>query len=375
MHVLQLTLLYVNTAGQNEKSAQGGSSDLSGLQALTDLLTSLFVDPSTSLPLPNALDNESLTYFRNTLLVSIANLRSSSKQPLTSVATQLLSFFENNANENKAFDDSHYKAVLLYCLSKVKFFKEIKNWSKLLNKITDNAKFVLSADQSQAWTLYRLSKSTSPTLGGGGILSAAAIHCIAEMEVERLMMVSASPSMYEEFFRQGAPSLLAYETYFRQYSQSGINITPSLVRSAALEAFVRVSWVKQFLSPLTIPADFSALAIDAVCDVISKDTSLQVRQNAALTLLHVIQYRPSRVVLSGLSFGEPLAVLGLGDMHAYTLLNTSGNLRFKHHKGVMNPNVPTEVFQRSIRRLWNTITGESSGDQVNDIIFCLTENY
>jgi hypothetical protein len=235
----------------------------------------------------------------------------------------------------------------------------MKNARRIIKKILELACAVSDADQAAAWTQYRLGKSSHPHLPGGGCLSANVINCVAEMEVQELLLCAN-----DEAFDMEAKSPIDYEKYFRSYSSVSSVVTPPLVRSAALEAFIRVLWCKQHLSRLKeIPtADYSSRAVNAICDVINLDQNLQVRQSAALALQYVVQYRPPRAAASGLSFGEYMSTLDLPDPRGFCQLLHAPRLA-KQYKDIATATDCGEPFKAALMRLWSLIVSGPTHDQ------------
>jgi hypothetical protein len=334
-----------------------------GRTALINFIGTVFLDPETNRPNRNVFDDESLTYFRNILLLSLASIQTKGTQTPQMIIKHLLNFYDNNNNtpvegdeKSRVYDDAHYRAVLLMCLSKIKFSSGMKNLNSYISKLYKTARSVVDAEEAHAWTELRLDNSITARLPAGGILSASAISCLAEMEIQELLVgVPDIPA----YFKSGDPSAFEYDSYFRSSSS---RITPPLVRSAALEGFVRVMWCKQYQSRLAPECidEFASKAIEAVCDVVSSDINAAVRSNAAMALLHVVQHRPPRVAAAALSLGEHLSSIDAADPGAYTNVYSSGKY-CKPFKEIMTRNSP--VFQRSLQRLWNLIALGLAHDQ------------
>ena len=373
--------LSIVLTGQLERGAklEGDEDDWIGRTVLLQMLSGMFADADTKLPLRNALDNETHTLLRDALLVGLSQLQSRAGQTPPVVVKHLLSFFDNNDNSAEedrhgmgapSLDDSRYKALLLNCLSRIRFFSAMKNAKRIVRKIIDSARLLLEAEQSNAWTLYRLSKAASPSLPAGGILSAAALSCVAELEVQELLAGLVDLNAY---FRSPPKPYVDYRYYF---TASASAVTPPLVRSAALEAFVRVMWCKELVhrrhrgEPASDPpgsagrGEYAAAAIDAVCSVIATDCNATVRRDAATSLLFVAQYRPPRVAVSGACLGEPLLALEAPDPGAYCDTYRLGRL-FKVYKDVMDGSAgASAAFTASLWRLWGLIASGAAHDQV-----------
>ena len=343
-----------------------------GRSALIEALTSIFIDPETNLPFRCQYDNESLTFFRNILLLSLASIQSRRGQTPLVVIKHLLHFYDNidtgpvqDTNTKFELDGSHYKSVLLYCLCKIKFYPNMKNWNRILKRILEMSVFDLDTDQAAAWTLFRLSKTSSPSLPGGGCLSANAINCIAEMESQELIIGATEGNLDLSKYKNS----LCIREYFQEYCNVAKNITPPLVRAAALEGYIRVLWCKQIIAnhKKDWGANYASTAINAVCDVISFDDNQYVRHSAALSLLFTVQYRPPRVAASSLSFGEHLSCLDLGDPHGYTSIYSAGKL-FKSHKEVMTISSKSPEFQLSLKRLWGFLSTDLCDQCVRGVL-------
>ena len=368
------TLIDIFYAGQNEKGASLDSdkNEWLGRSALIEALTSIFTDPISKMPFRGQFDNESLTFFRNILLVSLASIQSRKGPTPLEVIEHIIYFFDNvdtgpiqdTTSNYFELDGGHYKAVLLYCLSKMKFSPKMKN-DVLLRKIIDSAGFELDNDQAAAWTKYRLNKTRSPNLPGRGCLSANAINCIAEMECQELI-VGASQGNYDV---DRLNKTIDFEDYFRDFSNVSTKITPPTVRAAALEGYIRVLWCKQIISNYkeNAAANYACTAINAVCDVITYDDNASVRHDAALSLLFTIQYRPPRVAAACLSFGEYLLSLDQNDPRAYASIYSLGKL-FKNHKGVMTATPKSPEFQKCLQRLYGLILCGPSDQSVRGVL-------
>ena len=143
------------------------SSSWSGLKTLINILTILFIDPITKLPLPNDFNNETSTYLRNSLLLSLSIIRAqNSYTPYDIIEILLLfasynnndSIYRSNQNEYRDgtnnndnnigmsnnntsrhhhhnIDDTHYKSILLLALSNVQF-ENISNVTSTTNTAT-----------------------------------------------------------------------------------------------------------------------------------------------------------------------------------------------------------------------------------------------
>lgn len=358
----------VSNVGHFEKGVKLDSdeSEWVGRRVLVDALNNMFADDITRLPLRNKFTNESLTFLRSALLIALSQLRAPRGQTSSIVVKHLLNFLDNNDNsaddEASVFDDSHHKAMLLNCISTLTVDAKMKNAKRIVKKIIESTKCMLDADQTNAWTLFHLKKTCHPSLPGGGLLTAAALTCIVEMEIQELLSQIIDVAAY---FKHGAKGAIELEPFFRSYCSIGRLVTPPLVRGAALEAYVRLMWCRQYRYCKTSEmADYSALAINAICDVILRDPNRSVRQNAAVTLLRVVQYRPPRVAMSGLAMGEFLSSLGASDPHLYASVYAVPRLH-KVHKDVMLVTVCSEAFRESLRRLWQLITQGCSHDQVS----------
>ena len=365
---------YAVHVGQNERGAslESGENEWRGRAALIEALTSVFRDPTSEKPFRSQYDNESLSFFRYILLLSLASIQSRKGQTPPVVIKHLLDFYDNidsgpiqDMSDNYELDGSHYRSVLLYCLSKIKLYPKMKNGNHILRRIMESAVFELDNDQAAAWTRYRLNKTGSPNLPGRGCLSANAINCISEMMCQELI-VGAKEGNFDVDRLKNSVNV---EDYFRTFNDVSIKITPPTVRAAALEGYIRVLWCKQIIANHTnnSAADYACVAINAVCDVIAFDDNASVRHDAALSLLFTIQYRPPRVVAACLSFGEYLLSLDHNDHRAYTGIYSMGRL-LKSHKEVMTSSPKTPHFQQCLQRIWRLISNEPCDQSVRGVL-------
>ena len=187
---------------QNERAPRQASPDASwpGLAVLLTALKDMFIDPDTSLPLPNDFTDEASTILRTSLLFAVSTIRSQNGFTPLAVSKTLLLFAEHNirlpptaphsqgaasasasADDEGAtpgdttdgataaggpstqtpglvYDDSHYKAALLLALSRVKVDNhhvyghystkgyKVDSPGYLLSKITAIARSFLQAE-------------------------------------------------------------------------------------------------------------------------------------------------------------------------------------------------------------------------------------
>ena len=319
-----------------------------GLRELLKIIESKYIE-SDGLPAVNDFLNEDYTLFRNVLLVSLSSIRTRSLKGAyggytpTEVIDILLLFAENNdngviindtslcedeANSNEklsndirdqyvrnpaskstkeaiTYDDSHYCALLLYCLSRIKFDNSSNNsnnnsnansnnssntnWISIARRIKQLALKFLVRDKTMAISEQRfmllenislaeyschvdnniLYNRSMSMLSAGGIVTIAALQCLCALD---LQTGGSFPS-----------ASIEYDSYVHN------NWWPYAVRIAALDCCVRLNFAR-YLYLLRTSAGGDVLripianAVGLVCDVIEKDPVKEV-QSAVIILL------------------------------------------------------------------------------------------
>ena len=317
------------------------SGSWQGLQELVLCVEFLFTDPDEildgmPLPLMNNFVEEGQTLLRNALLLALSTVRARNGGTPARVASTLLNFAENNDNspipdiaalieselpedgdvaENvddsgptksvsvplKSYDDSHYCAVLLLALSRVRVStvkaRDVGAWSlgadqgppgpEILLRIRAFALEMLDKDSTLASAREKIRRQKPPSsqlssslacaasysLSAGGILTTAALQCLCEMDI------------------QGAASIAkcneVHSVDYRRYLKP---TWPALVRRAALECCVRLEfarYVSNLRHNVTLGGEQgggTALdtvspvvrAVQLVCDVIEQDPNHEV---------------------------------------------------------------------------------------------------
>jgi hypothetical protein len=272
-----------------------------GVDLLVEHLHSLFADPTSAHPLPSDFSNESSTHLRNCMLVALSSVHAKSGHSPPLVATTLLKFacgaeIEETGNEPVAevqYDDSHYRAVLFYALSRVRFesLAPSRGLTHPIYEIVALAQTAVGVAFTRARAGARIKHirghlNALPALAGNGVEVAAAISCLVEMDIQavglyakgRAAMSSQAPTA------QNVPSLkdvdrngpsgkgpltgFNYVKYFlpaearllclidANLTQSGpihvpvkeqvlFHLCTPAVRAAAFEAFVRLCFAMQ----------------------------------------------------------------------------------------------------------------------------------
>lgn len=246
----------------------------------------------------------------------------------------------------------------------------------LLQRISRLAATFLRADIVYARGKARMSKSQNPqdacnaaVLSAGGIVTAAALSCLAEVDLQVIAAdatplsdsapssSTTSPSPYLHGY--GGISLIDYTEYFLPASQRDkvrtegnvsrwkaspiFPLCSPVVRTAALEAYVRICFAqylilvdkqrklasdpaqKPFLMKTNELSAFINSAVDAVLMVVNTDPQRATRRRAAITLLHAIQNAPSgQSAFAAYSLGEPWLCAGWADTDALLLQHPGG---------------------------------------------------
>jgi hypothetical protein len=324
----------------------------------------------TYLPVPNDFTDHTKTQIRSALLIALSTIRSGNGETPPEVIEELLHFAENNDNNNNtgeessatsadpsqatplAFDDGHYCAVLLFCLSKVSCNPSSPHSVQLLKRIIEASKYYLHRESiitaaqfyeeegnagagiSRARGYYKFGegfrhkKMSVKSAVGRGFVTAIALQCICRAEIQ------LDAAHYEPFnFRQyvttppvapqtGAENSKAKATE-HDPSFPAVPLVSGLVRASALDCLIRIAFAKHIARLLTNSSEVTsptsrrddqrsrptttadsgakkspspADAINLTLSVIVHDPSRQVRRDAALSLLYALQVRPSSIL-------------------------------------------------------------------------------
>lgn len=245
----------------------------------------------------------------------------------------------------------------------------------LLKRISRLAGTYLQADIVYARGKARMTKSQYPrdacniaVLSAGGIVTAAALTCLAEADLQVIAAdtaplgdsISSSSSSSSQFLHgYGGISGIDFTEYFLNASQRAkirpligksqrkaspvFPLCSPVVRVAALEAFVRICFAqylllvdkqkklaaeptkKTFSIKMNEISAFIAIALDAVLLVVNTDPQRICRRSAAITLLNAIQNAPAgQSAFAAYSLGEPWLCAGWADTDGLLLQHPGG---------------------------------------------------
>jgi hypothetical protein len=403
--VVRLEAVYALSEWQNAhapanprpRNDQSSSFAWAGLDILLGCLRGMFTDLSKTsllrpdselranyLPLPNDFTDHTKTQLRSAFLIALSSIRAGNGETPPEVIEELLHFAENNDNDTATtataadllgtdahssgsvcYDDGHYCATLLFCLSRVSCSPSSTHSLALLRRAVEASKYYLHRESIiTAAQLYEeegnagagitrsrgfyvtpapggeeellaQKKSGSRSSVGRGFVTAMALQCICNAEIQldtslsspRLQSDPRPLSLYEPFnFRQylttPAPVPVtavagANEVKPKAVADQEPPLVPSvsgLVRASALDCSLRLAFAKHIArlllsSPSEGPASPTsrrgggstahdqttkkapspADAINLALSVIVHDPSRQVRRQAALSLLYVLQ--------------------------------------------------------------------------------------
>lgn len=245
-----------------------GSASWHAMNALIDCLQDLYmiVDPETDshMPLPNDFANESWTHLRSAIILALSTIKSQSGHTPIRVVELLLTFFNFSSDEPMAYstqsnvavvsnyyDDIHYRATLLLAFSRVRF----ENISSISYNRTGNVSLNTSTSQSLVSEVISLCLSTInaaitsarstarihymslftagdafsrshplPVLQGNGLDVAAAITCLAEIDIQATA-ISSAPNSLGQSSNRGKESLMALQE--RDRITIGSSVTPT----------------------------------------------------------------------------------------------------------------------------------------------------
>lgn len=189
---------------QNERAPRTVATDISvtdswqALHILNQHLHSLFADPDSLLPLPSDLSNESSTHLRNAMLLAIATVKAKSGGSPEVAVDTILKFANagveaevpTDSPQTTALEDGHYRAVLFYTLSQLRFESLALSKGSTMHPIYEIGTLAMST-VSAAFTRARATARMKytrgaanllPSLSSDGIDVAAAIACLAAID-------------------------------------------------------------------------------------------------------------------------------------------------------------------------------------------------
>ena len=449
--------------GGRDCSATGGASSWDGLFGLLSALTTLFVDEDSGIPTTNDLLNEPNLYLCHALLFAVSSVQAYGDCTTPHSAVQMLLYFtENHAPKSESrernydesdptataaamgpsstaaggnagnrtrtqpqthgqivYDDSYHRALLLVCLSRVRLGQTHPDDIELNTRICEVAQFQLHKDLSDAYTNYYVGNRRFVSIAGGGVVSAAAISCLAQADIHRILSASVdNPERITELANRELA--LDYRSYFEFSSASPaaaaaagssrssvllIASASTVIQAAALEAFVRVSLAK-FIHGMKVyrqtrataaaaAAGGSAVgtpgggasikasalanvhmanAISTVCGIISSpagEHTLAFKRRAAAVLLDALQDRDLRVATAALGLGEYTLGKGWGDPRALTLTERRRPMYYMHNQSTTFSPIVLEykttmlkckgkAMKVAVRSLWSLLAGDSA---------------
>jgi hypothetical protein len=307
------------------------------------------------LPQPNCFEDNTKTVLRSALLVSLASIKAGNGSTPEEIIEEILNFAENNDNSpptaqsqtggdkavpmaqvvtGRSYDDAMYCAVLLYCLSMT-----VTSSSDLLHRVIDCAKYYLDRERIVASSLYEVDteknkglfkneddllsacygqsgRSGSSAIGKSAIVTAMALQCICNMEIQL-----DTAGSHEHSLGVGGGSLegqasrrkyvvFNYKAYLHQSVGKGSSSQHvPIVRASALDCSVRLAFAKYTARSHEQVAGSQAQisqmqpqhayrvkksnvlseCIELTLQVISSDPSKYVRRCASLSLLLALQ--------------------------------------------------------------------------------------
>lgn len=201
-----------------------------GMEALLECVFELYLDPVSKAPLPVNLQDESSIYLRNSLLFALSSIRSQQGETPWEVIEVLMMFAEDldqidsqqsslhhlqhphstdeeaetdeeadpafaippsNPSSQQYYDATHHRAVVLLSLSRIRF-ADIDCSTDSTHPITSVVSFAKSVIEDAFTTARTVSRiqykshdaNLLPSLPFQGIDVAAAITCLAEMDIQ-----------------------------------------------------------------------------------------------------------------------------------------------------------------------------------------------
>mmetsp|Transcript_7413 Transcript_7413/g.11017 ORF Transcript_7413/g.11017 Transcript_7413/m.11017 type:complete len:1611 (+) Transcript_7413:76-4908(+) len=365
------------------------------------------------IPLPNDLADHTKTQLRSALLVALSTIKDRNGETPGEVVTELLNFAENNDNSPhsssddgngetssgsgaRSYDDSHYSATLLLCLSKVSVRPSSPGAAATLRRIIAIAQHFLHRERIMSVCLYddntdrakgiytqlsgdrSRSHDDAPTPpSGGGIVTAMALQCIcnAEIQLDTSNVGQKSDSDSACMF-----NYKFYVTYGAATTRVSPHTTP-LIRASALDCCLRLAFAKYNARTLTqTPANQTSQgempnpsriannttmivseSLSLVLSVVSRDPSRYVRRSAALSLLFALQDRAGFIPHSIVSLYEPLNTLNWSDPSGLVVISTHDLCRKRYSANVRNAFLKAPPSARQIiEKWWTFITCDPS---------------
>lgn len=400
---------------QNERaprtlSVDGSAGNWPALEMLNEHFHSMYADAQTQQPLPSDFANESSTHLRNAMLLALSSIKSKSGHTPALVTETVLKFarssetndeeFENpSVSSASSLEDAHYKAVVYLALSRLRF-ESIPPGEWAQHPVQEIVSFAMSDidvsfTRSRATARIKLKRGDAnmlPSLTGSGLEVAAAISCLAEMDIHACALYAKgraapqAPSASRATFSlkdvdgqsptgRGPLSGFNYVKHFLppgarvtcllgdhsrgQNSKAQINfhMCSPFVRVAAFEGFVRlcfamesahedrrkalsaVSSAQRTNDSASAVTTFIAAAIESLSALLRVETNAWVRQQAAAVLCDAIMSRPARTAAQAISQSNCWYCIDWSDSHALTLQ-------------------PSERCSFSGKKVFNSLTGD-----------------
>jgi len=384
---------------QNERAPRTTATDGTnssawpGLDLLLEQLHNMFADQDSDAldPLPSDFSNESSTHLRNTMILALSSIKSKSGHSPADVYQTIIKFARHNEESDLTFspeggssaqyDDAHYRGVLFLALSRLRF-----EGLSTVDKSVHPALQIVAMASSAVNVAFTRARATArinfqrgdanflPTLSGRGIDVAAAITCLAELDIQSAALyakgraqpvvpASATHSLrdverngptgrgplsgfnYVKHFLPSDTNLLCIENTGRRSRGSGkskitFHLCTPAVRAAAFEGFVRLCFAMQSAHEERLRS-FSAVndeavssathikaatntayipaVIEALSAVLKADTNLWVKQQAAMAFADVLMDRPARIAAQAVSLNNYWNCLEWSDPCALTL--------------------------------------------------------
>ena len=407
-----------------------GSDEWMGLSRLVEVVHECYFDSNTLLPTPCDWTREDEVTLRCAMLLALSFIKATNRLSPRPAVNTLLLFCESHVNRPVAYtnpqlseeegesatddkvrtgraeasadsthrphmvvyDDSHYVASLLLSLRGLRIDQHSKRDPQdPLRRIADFALTRLRTDVSMAKAQARVLHSQDAENGGDyiypvlplcGAVSAAALACLGDMDVQYISIVDKerkqslsvagskdlkiNNALYIATSGEGGLSGLFYPDFFLPVGKkltftphsdaptdtpSGLakwdrdfEMYPWSVRLAALEAFIRLCLAQGLLYAEKVkrlrqqqikqeqvggkPAPaatsiasplFASAILEVVLYLVAHDPDRRTRRGAALCLLECLQGRPSgRPAQAALACGDAFSCLGHSDPEALT---------------------------------------------------------
>lgn len=373
-----------------------------GMNALIECIYQLYINEDTKKPDPYDFENENSCYLRNSLLTALSTIRSRDGYTPWEVVEILLSFAEaldedqlDDANNemtgnsnNSQYDATYCKAVLLLALSRIRFAHlNIANPEHNIFKVVQYAKKTISNAHTQARSTSRINYKVGdanllPCLPGHGIHVAAALTCLAEVDIQVVQHILASPQNANLKVKRIielkmlTPASIFTETRYQDYylpPNTSLNLIilaagedkakaksmrkdfdfflcNSLIRAAAFEAFSRVACCvhlaheslrkqksenEQERVRIGMQGSSSskkdeegpkmlAAVVESMETMLKKESSTWLKQQCVQIFSEAVFEQPFRVVTEALSLGYTLNTYGCSDPKGLTIAHRPG---------------------------------------------------